>query len=116
MTTASKNCLVGDDIFTVDQFLSADECRDLIASSESIGFEPATVHTLGGHQMLPDFRNNTRVTVDDNDCAVWLWERARQFVPETISEWCAIGVNERLRFYRYDPGEQFDWHTEMAPV
>ena len=24
----------------------------------------------------------------------------------------AVGVNERIRFYRYDPGQQFDWHTD----
>ena len=112
MTTASKTCLVGDDVFTVGQFLSVAECNDLIASSESVGFEPATVNTVGGHQMLPDWRNNTRVMVDDHDRAAWLWHRARPFVPNTIDGWHAIGVNERLRFYRYDPGQQFDWHTD----
>ena len=34
--------------------------------------------------------------------------------PETIEGWRAVGVNERLRFYRYDPGQQFDWHTDLS--
>ena len=112
MTAASKKCLAGDDIFIVNHFLSADECRSLIAWSESIGFEAATVNAVGGHQLLPDWRNNDRVIVDDVDRAVWLWERARPFVPGTVDGWHAIGVNERLRFYRYDVGQQFDWHTD----
>jgi hypothetical protein len=112
MTHPSKNSLVGEDIFTVDHFVSAPECDDLINFSESIGYEPATVDAAGGHQMLPDWRNNTRVTVDDRDRAEWLWDRARRFVPHTIDGWHSIGVNERMRFYRYHPGQQFDWHTD----
>jgi hypothetical protein len=112
MTQPSKNSLVGEDIFTVDHFVSPDECHDLIRFSESIGYELATVDAAGGQQMLPDWRNNTRVTVDDRDRAEWLWERARDFVPQTIDGWHSIGVNERIRFYRYHPGQQFDWHTD----
>ena len=64
-----KNELFGENIFTVDSFLSKTECSDLIDLAEQIGFEPATVHTAGGHQMLPDWRNNTRVVLDDDDQA-----------------------------------------------
>jgi hypothetical protein len=27
-------------------------------------------------------------------------------------DFTAVGVNERLRFYRYDVGEQFEWHYD----
>ena len=80
--------------------------------AERIGFQAATVNTAGGHELLPDWRNNTRVTLDDNDCASWLWQHAKEFIPQTIDDSTAVGVNERLRFYRYDPGQQFDWHTD----
>lgn len=33
-------------------------------------------------------------------------------MPLRRSDWTAIGVNERLRFYRYDVGQQFDWHRD----
>ena len=26
--------------------------------------------------------------------------------------WRASGLNERLRFYRYEPGQYFDWHSD----
>ena len=38
----------------------------------------------------------------------------REFVPKSIGNWCASGVNERLRFYRYEIGQQFDWHYDGA--
>ena len=112
MSTPSKNQLVGDDVFTVDQLLSNDECLALIELAEEIGFEAATVHTAGGHYMRPDWRNNSRVSIDDHERAEWLWQRAKDFVPPIIEDSKAAGVNERLRFYRYGPGQQFDWHTD----
>ncbi len=112
MARTTKNALVGNDVFTIEHFLFDEECRELISSSESIGFEAATVNAVGGQQYMPDWRNNTRVIVDDLQRAAWLWDRAAPVVPESIGEWRAVGVNERLRFYRYDPGQQFNWHTD----
>ena len=112
MSSPYKTQLLDDDVFTIENFLSVEQCEQLIAFSESLGFEAATVNTIGGHQMLPDWRNNTRVMTDDLERAAQLWERLRPFVPETIDGRKAVGVNERLRFYRYDPGRQFDWHSD----
>jgi len=33
-------------------------------------------------------------------------------VPRTFKGRVASGLNERLRFYRYDPGQKFDWHQD----
>ena len=27
-------------------------------------------------------------------------------------KWSPVGLNERLRLYRYDVGQQFDWHMD----
>jgi len=112
MHVSAKNCLADDDIFTVAGFLSGSECDELIAFSESVGYQAATVNTVGGHQLLPDWRNNTRVMADDLARADLLWRRAAAVVPAVVEGRRAIGVNERLRFYRYEPGQQFDWHTD----
>lgn len=103
-----------DRIFTVSSFLSAGECDEHIALAESIGFDDAPVTTAFGPRIMKDFRNNTRVMLDDNARADDLWSRIREYVPQTIEDWSACGVNERLRFYRYDVGQQFDWHYDGA--
>lgn len=103
---------INDEIFTVSQFFSPEECEAQIQLAEAIGFEEAPVSTASGPRMLKDLRNNTRVMIDDLERASDLWLRIRDYVPSQIDDWQACGVNERLRFYRYDIGQQFDWHTD----
>ena len=102
-------------LFTLDGVLSAADCEALIRQAEQIGFAEAPV-TVGPNRfaMMPDLRNNTRVIVDDVAMAGRLWERVREHVPTTLERRTAVGLNERFRFYRYDPGQQFDWHRDGA--
>src|SRR5262249_2229028 len=59
-----------------------------------------------------DVRDNARVIVDDLDLAAEWWRRAQAFLPADWFGWRALGVNERFRFYRYDPGQRFAAHTD----
>lgn len=103
---------ISDEIFTVSEFLSSVECAGYIASSEARGFADAPIETSFGPAMMQDVRNNARVMVDDPRLAELVWERARLYVPNSISGHHAVGVNERFRFYRYDPGQTFRWHRD----
>jgi hypothetical protein len=103
--------------FTVAPFLDPDACRALIDWTESLGYEAAPITTLRGFEMRPDIRNNTRVMVDDPRRAAALWERLRphaRAVVEGPARWEPVGLNERLRFYRYTPGQHFRWHMDGA--
>lgn len=104
---------VTDRIWTIDEFLTPEECEDWIAFAEERGFDDAPITTMVGPMMAPDVRNNTRVMVDDVLRAEELWERLGSVVP-TIAGGEAIGLNERLRFYRYEPGQAFRWHLDGA--
>jgi hypothetical protein len=105
---------ITDEIFTVADFSSAAECDEYIRVAEGVGFTDAPINTTFGQQVRRDVRNNTRVMIDDVALAHELWSRAAVFVPGVLGRWHAIGVNERLRFYRYDVGQQFDWHHDGA--
>lgn len=112
-TTAGKVTRIAQDVLTVDHFLSAAECAALIDRSEAIGFEEALVSTRDGAVRAPDLRDNDRVIVDDPDGADRLWRRLQPFLPPVFHKvWRASGLNERLRFYRYEGGQQFDWHCD----
>ena len=100
------------EIFTVSELLSPQECQDYIDLSESLGYYDAPINSMAGPIINSSMRNNQRVMLDDQDRAVDLWERIREYVPERIMMWKAVGVNERLRFYRYHVGQQFDWHAD----
>lgn len=95
-----------DDIFVIRDFLSTQECDDLIKRAEEINFNPAD-----GYVVSKGIRNNDRIILDDVQLAFSLWEKLRDYVPDKYG--CKpIGLNERLRFYRYEPGQFFNWHHD----
>jgi len=99
-------------IATIDNFFSEAECAQAIANSEAHGFEDATVTTKAGAVRLPDVRNNDRVIVDDAEQAASLYQRLETVLPKEFDGSQPVGLNERLRFYRYDAGQKFDWHRD----
>lgn len=105
---------ISEGVFTVSEFFEPRECERYIELAESTGFDEAPINTLGGAQVIKEVRNNTRVMIDNPQWAEEIWERAKQFVPAHFGVWEAVGVNERFRFYRYDVGQQFDWHYDGA--
>jgi hypothetical protein len=108
-----KNVIVPDRIFTVSNLLSPEECIDYITLTENIGYTAAGL-TVGRdeYMMAPNVRNNERVILDDEKRAASLWNRIAEYVPAMIDNWTAIGLNERLRFYRYDPDQRFAPHRD----
>lgn len=118
MNTITKQLLSNDkELFTLAHALSPTECARMIAWAESHGFHEAPV-TVGVNRfmMIPDLRNNTRVMIDDPDLAEALWPRIEPFVPARMGAYSPVGLNERFRYYRYEPGQQFDWHRDGAFV
>lgn len=103
-------------VFTVADFLTREECRRFIAQAEAAGFGDAPINSALGVQVVKEVRNNERVILDDAELATQLWERVREYVPQNLSGFEAIGVNERFRFYRYDPGQMFRWHRDGAYI
>jgi prolyl 4-hydroxylase len=104
-------------ILTVDNLLSGEECRELIARIEAEGPTAAPITTAAGFVMRPDIRNNTRVMFDDLTMAATLLQRIRPHVPHRLErEWELCGVNERFRCYRYDAGQYFAPHFDGAFV
>lgn len=104
----------GYEIGTVRDALSPARCAALIRSAEAVGFTDAPITTPLGFVMAPEVRNNTRVMVDQPAFAAELWARLGPQVPARPGPWEAVGLNERLRFYRYEPGQRFAWHRDGA--
>jgi hypothetical protein len=103
---------VAPGIFTIAGVLTPDECREYIDWSESHGYETAPVSLAGGAVVRSDIRNNARVMVDTPARAANVWARISADVPSVLEGRRAIGLNERLRFYRYGPGQRFAPHTD----
>ncbi|WP_255988728.1 2OG-Fe(II) oxygenase [Chitinolyticbacter albus] len=101
-------------VYTIPGFLSASECRDLIAHAETTGFEGAKISRNGSAIIDERIRNNDRVIEDNADLAAMLWERAAPCMPEHMLGRKLVGLNPRFRYYRYVPGQRFKWHMDGA--
>lgn len=103
---------VGAGIFTIDDFLSAEECAAFIAQSERIGFSEAVISTDEGDRIFKEARNNDRILHDDAALAARLYARAQSCLPPEIDGWLPAGFNPRFRFYRYTSEQFFKWHQD----
>lgn len=99
---------LGEDVFVVRDFLTTAECDAFIAASEGEGYEDAPV----GEVVLKVYRNNTRLMADDPALAAELFGRIRPFLPAAIEGRQPRGLNERFRYYRYDPAQYFAPHYD----
>ena len=97
------------DLFTCE------ECRALVSLSETLGF---TYVPIQGKADFPrDFsvqngRDNERAAIEDCNLAEALWQRVKPIVPDEIDGKMVVGLNERLRFYRYKAGQSFTAHRD----
>jgi hypothetical protein len=108
---------IADGIWTVENFFTPEECQERIDFAESIGFGDAPINVgFGAEKIVNNVRNNDRAMVDDEDKAFLLWQKAKEHLPKTIQNRAAIGLNERLRFYRYEKTQKFSWHFDGSFV
>ena len=105
----------------IDGFLDRDACAAWVARAEALGFDEAPISTAEGEVRVEGVRNNDRAMVDDPGAAEALWGRLEPMLPRALRAipmggrwWRAAGLNERLRFYRYRPGQRFRWHADGA--
>ena len=101
-------------IWTIDAFCSAAECRALVQLSEREGFASADVGLPGGARMVQGIRNNERAIHTDAELTATFWRRLSPYCPPTLDGWAAVGLHERLRFYKYRPGQRFRRHIDGA--
>jgi len=99
-------------VFEVPKLVDKDRCNQLIQHAENLGFDDALITTDDGQQRIEEIRNNNRVITDDLGLMNEIWSLIKPHIPSEYEGRSLVGLNERLRFYRYDPGQKFDWHQD----
>lgn len=100
------------DAFAIVDFLSPEECDQLVAGAEEAGFSEAPVEGTSGPILDSRVRDNSRVVFDDLELAADLWQRCEEFIVSPIEAWLPVSLNERFRIYRYDKYQSFHWHSD----
>jgi hypothetical protein len=93
--------------------LTAEECKQLIEASERSGYTEALLN-IGDNQEILDtsYRKSSRFIIDDKLFMSKLWSRICDHIPVTFKSQKVCGLNERLRFLRYDSGDYFKPHYD----
>lgn len=100
------------EIYTIDHFLTDEECDEWINRAEQIGFEEAKINIDGAQKMMKMVRDNERILYTDKLYALQLWKRLKPYVRPVIGNSFACGLNELFRFYKYNRGQRFKMHVD----
>jgi predicted 2-oxoglutarate/Fe(II)-dependent dioxygenase YbiX len=101
--------------FTLENVLTAEECKQLIEGSEQSGYTEARIGSNQGI-LVPDYRKGLRFMIDDKQFVSKLWSRICDQIPDTFKSYKVCGLNERLRFLRYDSGDFFNPHWDACYI
>jgi len=99
----------------IHNVLTPEECQSFIDVSEKMGYGDAPVSTSYGMVLMQEIRDNMRVIWDTNQATIQpIYNRVKEFLPPTLNNgtWLLHSLNERLRFYRYDPKQIFKKHYD----
>ncbi|KAG4066119.1 hypothetical protein HA402_010321 [Bradysia odoriphaga] len=101
--------------YLLHNVFTTEECENLIKTSEAAGYSEALVHIGGGRQVLmKGYRDGSRVMIDDTEFVACLLQRISPHLPATFADERLLEINERLRFLRYDEGDQFQPHSDAS--
>lgn len=106
--------VITDQIFEVENFLTAEECDVFLKRFENNDFEEAKVNIDGEQTMFKSIRNNDRILFFDEGLAEELWYKIKAFLPSELGVYKAVGLNEMFRVYKYSKGQRFKMHMDGA--
>jgi prolyl 4-hydroxylase len=78
---------LGAGVFTIENFLTKQECNSYIKLSEEKDYEVATINAISGAEINKEIRHNDRVIFDDHALADALFLRAKVCLPATLDNW-----------------------------
>lgn len=99
-------------IWTISNFLTSRECDDMIIFSEQKGYVETDVGLTSGSKMMKNVRDNYRLIYDDPKLAADLGVKFLLNENLIVDGLSPLYLNERLRFYRYEPSQRFKRHID----
>jgi hypothetical protein len=92
----------------IKDVLSPEECSSIIAAGETIEFIPDAPMRPQGEDTSVLAHNFYWIV--DQAFHDKLWDRVKDFVPESVAGKKVRGINRRFRVYRYVPGAEYRCH------
>jgi prolyl 4-hydroxylase len=100
----------------IPELLNKEDSQRFIDIGEVMGFELSKIRTKDGDVVRTDIRNNSRVILDDQELANSFFDLIKDKLPEEIDGYRLKGLNEQLKIYKYEPGEEFKLHKDAPYI
>lgn len=123
-TKTSAPSLQGTYLCMLDNVFTADECQALVSAAEAHtgGLWEEVRHNYDENG-IQSTRTCKRILFDSRDFAAMLWRRIENQVPELKTwapqsgkvKWPMSRLNERTRFLKYQPKQQFQRELPIPP-
>ncbi|KAF2427516.1 prolyl 4-hydroxylase [Tothia fuscella] len=110
--TTYHNHPIVPNLSLIKDVLTADECKRIIAATESVGFLPDA--PIKQDESEASILAHNVYWMVDQSFHDQLWERVQPYVPTHVSGKQARGINRRFRVYRYVPGAEYRCHIDGA--
>ena len=108
VTTIQHRHPIVPNLYLLENVLSPEECTQIVAVAEAVGFIPDAPIRAGGEESSV-LAHNFYWIVDTAFCTK-LWDKVKAFMPTNIGGKKARGINRRFRVYRYVPGAEYRAH------
>lgn len=96
----------------LENIFTPEECQTLMKQAEEDQFSTVSVSYGGKEVVNENVRSGSRVIIDSEEFTEKLWSRISSFIPRKVKGAQVVGLNERLRFLKYNPGQFFAPHTD----
>jgi hypothetical protein len=100
-------------VFILKDVLSKQECTQIIAVAETIGFTPDIPIGGSAKDKTSILAHNFFWLCDDTFLG-YIYNRCQELLPQIIGDGAIAGLNSRWRVYRYTPGSIYRPHMDGA--
>lgn len=124
----NTNAIHNQQIYTVDYVLTKEECNNIIEQANQKGWNESSP-SGGGHGRTgrEEPRTNSFCVLHDNKLSSKIWNKIKETLPDDLSflgdnvyfnstdkgkEWFPSFIYEKIRIYKYNPGDAFPEHLD----
>lgn len=99
---------LGNNIYVLDNFFTAPECRSWIEYGGTIGFEQIEQAADGEYA----HRTNGRIQMFNDGVADYIFKRLEPFLPSSMDGRSGHSCSNNIRLYKYSSGQRFGKHVD----
>ncbi len=94
-------------VFTIENFLTADQCESLIVNSEYKGYNDLFIDTNQGPKIVKTLKTNLS---EMNDLSISV--DSVLSILDAEDQWSPYSIDSQLSFYKYSLGLELNEHTD----